>query len=234
MPDHSSSHVETKNGVTRAKGLTHGRVERRKARTRSDLLAAGRKLFASKGVEPTSIAEIAEEADIAIGSFYNYFRTKDELLEELLKREMSEQVQLISKLQAQASDPAEIVSIAHRHLVRATDTHPDLAWLAVRLEVTHEIARSVLGNVALEQLRAGIDSGRFDVPNPELALTACGGSLFAVMHMRLLGRGRPNDDVEHAELVLRSFGVDSREAATIARRPMPDSGDEPDPSGPAG
>src|SRR5262249_39835693 len=83
------------------------RVGRRKARTRADLIAAARHLFAGRGVEDTTIAEIAEHAEIAIGSFYNYFSTKDELLGTVIEEALSGQLQLLHLRQAQVSDPAE-------------------------------------------------------------------------------------------------------------------------------
>src|SRR5271166_5875360 len=98
------------------------RVERRKARTRAGLLAAARQLFAARGLEHTTIAQIAEHADIAIGSFYNYFRTKEELLDALLEEELSQQLKLLELRQTHVEDPAEKISIAHRHLVRAAQS----------------------------------------------------------------------------------------------------------------
>src|SRR5262249_24455017 len=99
-----------------------GRVERRKARTRRNLLAAARHLFAARGVEDTTIADIAERADIAIGSFYNHFSTKEELLDALIEQALSEQLRLLQRRQAELSDPAEKISVAHRHLVRSVRT----------------------------------------------------------------------------------------------------------------
>lgn len=206
----------------RSEATPRGRVERRKARTRAGLLAAGQHLFATKGFESTTITEIAELADIAIGSFYNYFRTKDELLAALLEETLSEQLRLLQRRQAQVSDPAEMISVAHRHLVRVAQTDPDWAWLLVRLEVPYRIAWSVLGKSARRDLYAGIKAGRFDVPNPDLALNASGGALFAVLHAQLVGEGGRHADAEHAEGVLRSFGLDRTEAAEIARRPLPE------------
>ena len=69
-----------------------GRNERRKARTRSALLAAAQHLFGEQGFDATTIAEIAEQADVAIGSFYNYFDTKEELLAALLQETLAEQL----------------------------------------------------------------------------------------------------------------------------------------------
>jgi AcrR family transcriptional regulator len=203
-------------------GHRGGRIERRKARTRANLLAAARHLFAGRGVEHTTIAQIADHAEIAIGSFYNYFSTKDELLDAVIEEALSEQRHLLQLRQAQVSDPAEKVSIAHRHLVRMARADSDSAWLLVRLEFPRRVARSLLGDAVRRDMHAGIQTGRFQVSNPTLALDASGGALFAVVHAQLLGEGSGNADSEHAEGVLRSFGLDPVEAAVIARRPLPE------------
>jgi AcrR family transcriptional regulator len=199
-----------------------GRVERRKARTRAHLLAAARQLFAARGLEHTTIAQIAEHADIAIGSFYNYFRTKEELLDALLEEELSQQLALLELRQTHVQDPAEKISIAHRHLVRAAQSDSDWAWLLVRLEVPFRAAWSVLGHSARSDLDAAIEAGRFHVIDPALALNASGGALFAVIHGQLVGERKEQADVLHAEGVLRSFGLDRSEAAEIARRALPE------------
>ncbi len=199
-----------------------GRVERRKARTRAALLAAARSLFASQGMEQTAIAEIAEQADVATGSFYNYFAGKEQLLEALLEEELSHQRELLRVRQDQVEDPAEKISIAHRHLVRVGRTDPDWGWLILRLDVPYRVAWTTLGQAAEEDLSAGLEAGRFELANPELALTASGGALFAVIHEQLAGAGSPEADSEHAEGVLRSFGIAPAEAAEIARRPLPE------------
>jgi AcrR family transcriptional regulator len=200
-----------------------GRVQRRKERTRLALLAAARELYAARGVESTTIAEIAAHADIAIGSFYNYFRTKEELLDALIAQELAAQLRLLELRQAQVDDPAEKISVAHRHLVRVAQTDADWAWLLVRLEVPYRVAWSVLGKAASRDLREGLRAGRFAVANPRLALTAAGGALFSVIHAQLVGEGSRHADAEHAEGVLRSFGLDRAQAAEIARRPLPEA-----------
>jgi len=204
--------------ATRPRG---GRNERRKARTRSALLGAARRLFASKGFEATTIAEIAEEADVAIGSFYNYFRTKDDLLAGILEEALTEQLRRLEARRVGVEDPAELVSIAHRHLLWAAREDPDLAWLLVRLDVPFRVIDAVLGEAAAHDLRDGIRKGRFAVADRRVALRAAGGALISVMHGQLLGELRPGADSAHAEGVLRSFGLPPGEAAQIARRPLP-------------
>ena len=198
-----------------------GRNERRKARTRSALLASGQHLFGEQGFDATTIAEIADEADVAIGSFYNYFATKDELLAALLQETLAEQLGHMQARRAGIDDPAEAISVAHRHFVRLAREEPDWARLLVRLDIPHRLTNDVLGRHAMRDLRAGINAGRFHVPNQRLALLASGGALTSVMHAVLLGELGKNADCEHAEGVLRSFGLNPAEAAEIARRPMP-------------
>jgi len=48
-------------------------------RIRADLLEAGREYFARFGLEKTTVAELADEAGIAAGSFYSFFDSKERL-----------------------------------------------------------------------------------------------------------------------------------------------------------
>ncbi len=71
------------------------RVSRRKARTRADLLAAARQVFAARGYHEASIAEITQTADVGVGTFYLHFRDKDEIFTTLIEeglRDIREQV----------------------------------------------------------------------------------------------------------------------------------------------
>ncbi len=66
------------------------RNTRRRARTRAELLAAARKVFAERGFHEASIAEITQVADVGVGTFYLHFRDKDEAFTILLDEGMSE------------------------------------------------------------------------------------------------------------------------------------------------
>src|SRR4051794_7034883 len=67
-----------------------GRREERKAQNREKLLVAARRVFASKGLGEATARDIVRETDLATGTFYNYFDSKEDafraLLEELSTR----------------------------------------------------------------------------------------------------------------------------------------------------
>ncbi|WP_417489656.1 TetR/AcrR family transcriptional regulator [Maricaulis sp.] len=53
--------------------------------TRQRLLSAGAKVFAADGVQGARIADIAREAEIAMGTLYSHFPDKDALFRELMR-----------------------------------------------------------------------------------------------------------------------------------------------------
>lgn len=55
------------------------RAELAKAARREEILAAARRVFAARGFRGTTIADIAEDAGIALGTIYLYFASKDDV-----------------------------------------------------------------------------------------------------------------------------------------------------------
>jgi AcrR family transcriptional regulator len=49
---------------------------RKKQRTRERIVDVGTRLFAEQGYQQTTLAQIADEADVALSTFFNYFPTK--------------------------------------------------------------------------------------------------------------------------------------------------------------
>ncbi len=62
---------------------TLSRRERKKLETRQALLEASLGLFREKGYSATTVEEITGRADVAKGTFFNYFTSKEALLDDL-------------------------------------------------------------------------------------------------------------------------------------------------------
>jgi AcrR family transcriptional regulator/DNA/RNA-binding domain of Phe-tRNA-synthetase-like protein len=63
-----------------------GRLARRKARTVSAILDAAERHFLERGYESTKVDDIAQDADVAVGSLYNHFGGKESLYRALVER----------------------------------------------------------------------------------------------------------------------------------------------------
>ncbi len=69
-----------------SEGESSSRRQRQLAERLDKILAAASRLFAEKGFHRTTTKEIAEAADVAEGTLYNYFDNKNDLLLEIINR----------------------------------------------------------------------------------------------------------------------------------------------------
>jgi AcrR family transcriptional regulator len=74
------------------------RRQRRRLEIELRLLDASRSLFIEKGYDETTVAEIADAADVAYGTFFNYFPAKSDLLAAMGEREVAELSEQLSTL----------------------------------------------------------------------------------------------------------------------------------------
>jgi TetR/AcrR family transcriptional regulator, fatty acid metabolism regulator protein len=99
------------------------------------ILDAAVRVFARKGYHTSRVGDIAEEAGVAHGLLYHYFRSKEELLETIFRetwRDVLDAVRAVEETDESARD--RLAGIA-KILLRAWRRDPDLVRVLVR-EVT--------------------------------------------------------------------------------------------------
>jgi AcrR family transcriptional regulator len=102
--------------------------EESRARTRDLLIESAAALFAERGVNGTSVEQIAERAGFTRGAFYGNFSDKHELVRELLQRRTEQELAEVKALPD--GDGYEGL----RDWNRARAEHLE-EWLALRLEL---------------------------------------------------------------------------------------------------
>ena len=83
------------------------RRERKKQETRQRLIEVALRLFRERGYDATTIGEITEGADVAKGTFFNYFETKEAILPALAEWRLR---QLEQALEPERGAPASPVA----------------------------------------------------------------------------------------------------------------------------
>jgi AcrR family transcriptional regulator len=197
---------------------TPTRTERQRLRTRRQLLDAGRTLIAAKGVAGLRIQEITEQADIALGSFYNYFGSKEELLEAVITESLSDLASAVITDVDEDTDPAEVVALANLRVIRLAYDEPDFARLIVNIGHSEALFGHAVHPHARIAVERGIESGRFVVADIEVLLTAVIGGAFALIREILDGRHGKYAHAAFARHVLAALGVPPGEAEAIVKK----------------
>ena len=203
-----------------AGAAAQSRAARQRMWTRERLTEAARRVIARKGIDDTTIADITSEADVGIGSFYNHFKSKEDLVGTLVGQAIEVHGASLDRLVADVSDPAEVFAICIRDTIRMADHDPVWAWFTVRAGLYVREFESVLAARLMRDLVRGIESGRFTPRDMPSALVVIGGAVVAAMQGRLLGVLDAPADHLIAEHLLRMLGVPADEAQRIAGLPL--------------
>ena len=152
------------------------RLDRRKARTRQALIDAAVRLIAEGRGDRASIQEITEAADVGFGSFYNHFDSKEQLFQAAAEEALERWGQMIDRVSAGLSDPAERFAVGLRISGRLGWTHPDIAGFLTGAGLDALDIPVGLAPRALRDIQAGQAAGRFTVLDAEIAgfLTGAG------------------------------------------------------------
>ncbi len=177
-------------------------------------------LITERGVAGLRIQEITERADVALGSFYNHFSTKEELVEAVVTESLTDLAATASTPSAPDSDPAEAVAISCFRFIRLAYEEPDFAQLLVNLSSADALFDTTIHPYARAALERGIDSGRFVIPDLEVTLTAVISSALALIRQILAAHHEAGSEYAYTRHVLASLGLTpaDAEAVTAAAR----------------
>jgi AcrR family transcriptional regulator len=199
-----------------AGGVGQTRGDRQRERTRRRLLDAGRTLIAQRGVAGLRIQEITERADVALGSFYNHFSAKDDLVEAVVSEILTDLASTtVDAPWGDGVDPAEMVAAANQSFIHMAYKDPDFARLVVNLghaDVLFGAAVQPYARIAVER---GVASGRFVVADIEITLAAVIGGAFALIREVLEGRHGAGAERAFSRHVLASLGVSPADAEQV-------------------
>lgn len=200
-------------------GPTRG--DRQRERTRRKLLDAGRTLIAERGVAGLRIQEITERADVALGSFYNHFAAKEDLVEAVVSESLADLAAATISSSVDSPDPAEVVASANLRFIRLAYDEPEFARLVVNLGHADALFGAAVHPYARIAVDRGVESGRFTVSDVEVAVTAVIGGAFALIRELLDGRHGPGAEQAFAQHVLASLGLTPVDAAAVCAAVAP-------------
>jgi TetR/AcrR family fatty acid metabolism transcriptional regulator len=180
---------------------------------RRQLLDAAVRVFARKGYHASRVGDIAEEAGVAHGLLYHYFKSKDDVLEAVFHENWSVLLARIESVE-ETDEPAADQLRHIAAIVLRTWLHlPDVVTVVIREfgrspELAERIGELAQPIEAIQRvIERGIERGEFrqDV-DPRVAATVVYGSIDELLTAWVLDRlPAGEDDVAAAERTV--FGV---------------------------
>ena len=125
-------------------------VDKRRA-----ILDAAITVFARQGYHSTRVADIADEAGVAYGLVYHYFKSKDEVLNELFTERWSLLLAAIDEADAGGRPPRAKLEAVAAFIIQSYRHDPELMKVII-VEVTR--AANSFGQTHLTEIRRAYDS----------------------------------------------------------------------------
>ena len=148
--------------------------------TKERIRQAAVRVFSREGFDRASVKSIAEEAGVAVGSIYNHFRDKDDLLVSVFEQVFRQRISLLDELKGEGLPIRDQVErLLEDHFNRARE-HKELAELLL-YERFHRGGRLRARIVSLQRgivdriadiLRNGIDEGWIRPCHPKVVAQA--------------------------------------------------------------
>jgi AcrR family transcriptional regulator len=153
---------------------------------RDELMNAAQRLFLKQGVAPTTIEQITSGADVAKGTFYLYFSSKDDVLAALGERFGQEHLAKIKAAMAtkpEADWQGNLATWARACVTSYLDSirlH-DIVFYGTRPRTREGLVDNIVIDHLSELLRAGGEAGAWSVDDPRFTAVFVFSGLHAVV-----------------------------------------------------
>lgn len=199
--------------------LTRG--YKKKARTRQMLVDAAIRIYAEKGVGELLLNELAEQAGVSNGTVYNYFKTREEVLQAVgieLANQLSHRVTAVSQ---GIDNGAERVAVGVRMFIQQGRQDPIWAAAVIRVFQYDRNIRSIVAENLRGDLQVGLRQGIFRFEDEAIAMGFVASVTTGAITGILDGFDQPNYDSVIAEMLLLGLGVTPAKGHRIAQQPLP-------------
>ena len=195
------------------------RQDRRRARTRAELLAAAKRLLASKGFHATKIADISAAADVGTGTFYLHFPTKDALFADLVKATALRAKDEIDRAKEPYADPRDRARVGIETFFRFAASNRDVFKILFGHSahfdtLLHELHQLFIADTEENQVR-GANVGAFKPFHPAIVANAIVGALSQVVSWWIDHEDVPVEEVTHTVYCLLMEGSAIKENEAV-------------------
>ncbi len=172
--------------------------------------------MSERGINATSVSEIAAAAELANGTFYLYFRDKAEIVAAVCQAVTQAMHDDMSSTRLSLDDAAARIAYGTQQFIEIAAAEPVWGRLLVSAFTEFEAIKEDVAHYMRLDVALGIEQGRFSEPLDEFVIDAHLAILRAGVVARLGGAG-PDVSARAAEYQLRVLGLGLKEAKRVRR-----------------
>ncbi len=197
------------------------RFASKRTKTRLALVTAARELVKERGHEKISIQDITDRADVGLGTFYNYFETKQMVFEAVLDEMRERFNERLSNLRDALTDPATMLAATLQFcFIEALDNEEWHEFVASSgLQGSYLLLQD--HEQCLADIQLGTKRGRFKVDNPEFVAGLIQGMARHVTQEIIAGRLPREAIKDTSKYILRMLGLPELAAKALTQTPLP-------------
>jgi AcrR family transcriptional regulator len=197
------------------------RSSRRREKSRAALIEAAREMMSVKGVDATTIADITEAADLGFGTFYNHFKSKDEIVDAAMAAMVARLGDEIDQLISPIEDPFFAQIVAWHQVVQLAVSEPIWGWFVLRSTKTLNMLNEGLMIRFQRDVKKSMESGVFTVTDIDVVANLVGGGVLALVNARLSEVINDDQVDEGLALLVTHLGITPEKARKLASQPIP-------------
>ena len=159
-----------------------------KEERRNEIIETAGKLFEEKGYEQTQVQDIVNEIGVAKGLFYYYFKSKDEVMEELADRYADAIIDAVNKLIYKDISTFDKINRIFQIFIDSAEKKSGIFMgiLKVKNGITHERIFFNVGKkmvpLVTELILSGNDNGECNCSDPKFITEFLVTGLFNIMN----------------------------------------------------
>ena len=186
----------------------------KRVRTRARLTEAALKLMSQRGINSTSVSEIASAAELANGTFYLYFRDKADIVASVCQAVTLAMHNEMNSTRSSLSDGAARVAFGTFQFIEIAAAEPEWGRLLVSAFTEFEAIKDDISRYMRLDVALGIEQGRFSEPLDEFVIDSHLALLRVGVSSRLAGASS-DVSARSAQYQLRILGMSVEDARLI-------------------
>ena len=186
------------------------------------LLQSALQVFTDKGPDATAIDDVIAAAGVSRGTFYNHFRTTNEVLLALATSMSDEVLAVVDPVVLTFVDPVHRFSVGTRLYMHMSLRYPQWGRFITTVGTRIAARGQVIDQVLTRDLQSALTAKRVLVTDLLVARDIVLGSIFYGIETMLTEPTHEHHAEQLVATFLRGMGIAEGEADEIAFMPLPD------------